>query len=67
MPSGVYERKAYMRSHGKMAGQREYVLRLRAEGLGARAIGNLFGVHKSTIQAICRGDWNPGRSHGRAA
>lgn len=66
MPRGIYERKPYMGNCGKLTGQHEYIRTLREQGMGQREIANAFGVSKSTIQAIERRDWNPGRGR-RAA
>lgn len=66
MPSGVYERKPYMRSFGKLRGQREYITVLREQGHGWGEIGKAFGVSKQAVMRAVSGEWNPGRAR-RAA
>jgi hypothetical protein len=61
MPIGVYERKPWMGNAGKTRGQREYVLGLRAEGVGQRTIAKLFGWSKATVQRLEKGEWNSTR------
>jgi transposase len=61
MPSGVYERKPWMKNSTGMKTQRDYILTLRADGVGFRLIGKMFGVSKQTVQRVVKGEWNPGR------
>jgi hypothetical protein len=67
MPSGVYERKPYMASFGRLHGQRDYIVSLREQGHGWREIGKQYGVSKQAVMRAVSGDWNPGRARGRAA
>lgn len=66
MPSGVYERRSWMKNYGKTAGVREEIRARRAGGESLRSLARKFNVAWTTVKKIEDGEWNPGRMSARA-
>ena len=64
MPSGIYERKPWMRNAGLGPEVHAAIKEMLACGYSLNSTARYFGVTRSTVLALRRGQWNPYRDPG---
>ena len=61
MPSGVYERKPFMKTWGKLSPHRSEIEALRREGVTIRQIAERYSSTSSSVSRLLNGRWNAHR------
>jgi predicted transcriptional regulator len=62
MPSGVYERKPWMKNCGRTAPFWADIVTEQRAGATIGALARRYQVTRNTIRAILKGDWNEPRN-----